>query len=83
MDPGVWYRLKLTVEVKDGKATARGKIWKAADPEPKDWTLELTDDTPNREGAAALYGLSTNVGGPAAPGTEIYYRNVAVTPNKK
>jgi outer membrane protein assembly factor BamB len=85
MDKDVWYRFKLTCEVDAGgkKATVRGKVWKSSDPEPKDWTLELTDDTPNTEGSAAIYGLSTNVGGPASPGTDIYYRNVSVTPNKK
>ncbi|MGH7225046.1 MAG: PQQ-binding-like beta-propeller repeat protein, partial [Gemmataceae bacterium] len=80
--PGVWYRMKLVVEVKDGKAIARGKVWPRAQQEPKEWTIKIEDSTPNREGAPALYGYSTGVQGPKNPGTEIFYTNVKITPNK-
>jgi outer membrane protein assembly factor BamB len=79
--PDVWYRMKLTVEVKDGKAIARGKVWPREQPEPKEWTLTVEDPTPNREGAPALYGLSTGIQ-EKTPGTTVYYTNVKVTPNK-
>jgi outer membrane protein assembly factor BamB len=80
--PDVWYRLKLTVEVKDDKAIARGKVWPRDQPEPEEWTVEVEDTTPNREGAPSLYGNATGIKGPKSPGTEIYYTNVKITPNK-
>jgi outer membrane protein assembly factor BamB len=80
--PGVWYRMKLSVEVKEDKAIARGKVWPRDQPEPKEWTVEVEDSTPNREGAPALYGNATAVQGPKSPGTEIFYTNVKITANK-
>jgi len=80
--PGVWYRMKLTVEVKNDKAIVRGKVWQRDKAEPTAWTVEIEDSTPNREGAPALYGYSTGVQGPKNPGTEIFYTNVKITPNK-
>ena len=80
--PDVWYHLKLTVEVQGDKALIRGKVWPRDKEEPKDWTLEFEDPTPNREGSPALYGYATGILENAA-GTEIYYDNVSVTPNKK
>jgi outer membrane protein assembly factor BamB len=79
--PGTWYRLKLTVEVQGDKAVARGKVWPRDEKEPKGWTVEFTDATPNREGAPALYGLVTGHVD-TQPGNEIYYDNVRITPNK-
>ena len=42
---------------------------------------------PNRNGAASLYGYVSNVApqddGSVLPGSELYYDNVSVTPNKK
>src|SRR5438132_14088667 len=49
--PGVWYRLKLTVQLKGDVAVAKGKCWKRGEPEPADWMLEVTDSRPNREGS--------------------------------
>jgi outer membrane protein assembly factor BamB len=80
--PEVWYRLKLTVEVQDGKAIARGKVWPRDQEEPKEWTVKIEDPTPNTEGAPCLYGNSTGIQGPTKPGTEIWYTNVKITPNK-
>ncbi|HEY7155116.1 MAG TPA: PQQ-binding-like beta-propeller repeat protein [Gemmataceae bacterium] len=80
--PDVWYRMKLTVEVKGDKAIARGKVWPRDEPEPEKWTVEVEDSTPNRQGSPALYGYSTGIQGPTSPGTEIWYTNVKVTPNK-
>jgi outer membrane protein assembly factor BamB len=80
--PGVWYRMKLTVEVKGDKAVARGKVWQRDQEEPNEWTVEVEDSTPNREGAPALYGFSTGIQSPQSPGTEIFYTNVKITPNK-
>jgi outer membrane protein assembly factor BamB len=80
--PDVWYRLKLTVEYKDGKAIAKGKVWPRERPEPEEWTVTVEDPVPNRRGAPALYGNATGILGPTSPGTEIHYSNVKITPNK-
>jgi outer membrane protein assembly factor BamB len=84
LKPGVWYRLKITVEVKDDKAAVRGKVWPRDQKEPKEWTLEVEDPSPNKEGAPYIYGF-VGVGNitPKNPGPSIYYDNVSVTPNKK
>jgi outer membrane protein assembly factor BamB len=79
---GVWYRMKLTVEVGETEALVRGKVWEKDQPEPSGWTVEFKDPLPNRVGAAALYGYVTNAD-KDAPGSEIFYDNVLVTPNSK
>jgi outer membrane protein assembly factor BamB len=79
--PGTWYRLKLTTQIENGKGIIRGKAWPRDQKEPAAWTVELTDSRPIREGSAALYG---NVQGVLdnRPGTEIYYDNLRITPNR-
>ena len=59
-----------------------GKIWEAGKDEPKDWTLEVEDPIGNQEGAPALYAFATGITA-QKPGTETFFRNVTVTPNKK
>jgi outer membrane protein assembly factor BamB len=81
--PGVWYRLKLTVQVKGDTALVRGKCWERDQPEPPDWTVEVTDSRPNTEGCPALYGYVTGVLEAGGTGNEVYFDNVRVTPNKK
>jgi outer membrane protein assembly factor BamB len=81
--PDTWYTMKLAVELHKDKAIVRGKIWQRGQPEPKDWTVEVEDPIPNREGSPGLFGNSTGVEGPNQPGTEIWYDNVKVIPNKK
>jgi outer membrane protein assembly factor BamB len=80
--PDVWYRMKLTVSVKDGKAEVRGKVWPRAGKEPEKWTIELTDPLPEKEGSPFLFGNATGAVDAKNPGTTIYYDNVRVTPNK-
>jgi outer membrane protein assembly factor BamB len=77
----VWYSLKISHEVKQGKAIVRGKFWQTGQPEPQGWQLEVTDDTPNTEGSPGLYGYAVG----AVPGklAGIHYRDISVTPNKK
>lgn len=82
-EPGKWYSLKLTVSIDGDKATVRGRAWPRDAGEPKEWTVEVEDSTPNKEGAPALYALATGIGGPTKPGTEVYFQNVKITPNKK
>ena len=75
----VWYTMKMQVEVVEGgknlpvarpaKAIIRGKVWRAGEPEPEDWTLIAEDPRPNREGSPGIYGYSP---------TEIYYDNLKV-----
>jgi outer membrane protein assembly factor BamB len=82
-----WYTMKFTVEPTEKGATLRGKVWPKSEKEPENWTIEFNDPYPNRAGAAALYGYVPNVtplaGGGVQPGSDIYYDNVSVTPNKK
>lgn len=79
--PEVWYRLKVTVEYDGDKGIAKGKIWERGQPEPQEWTLEVTDPIPNREGSPALYANATGIIAPM-PGAEAFFDNVKITPNK-
>lgn len=79
---GTWYRIKMTVEVGQKDAVVKCKVWERGQMEPEKWTIEFTDPMPNRNGAAGLYGYITNAE-PTNPGSEIYFANVAITPNKK
>jgi outer membrane protein assembly factor BamB len=77
-----WYTFKLTVEMVGDKAIARGKVWPKGEPEPAAWTIEVEDSSPNREGSPALYAYSTgNIDGTGV-GSEAYFDNIRVTPNK-
>ena len=80
--PGVWYSMKLTCTVQGDKAYVRGKVWPRGQPEPKEWTVELVDPTPNRKGAPGLYAYSLGVT-EEEPGTEVNYANLRVEPNTK
>ena len=72
---GVWYRLKLQASVEDGPvAVVRGKVWPKDQPEPKEWTVEARDESPNLTGSPGLFGNATLA--------EVYYDNVEVTPNQ-
>jgi outer membrane protein assembly factor BamB len=68
-EPGVWYRMKLRVDVAGDQGTARGKIWKKDAPEPSDWTITLQDPLPVRAGAPGLYGDSS---------TDLYWDDLTV-----
>src|SRR5437588_9142187 len=70
--PGVWYRMKLTVRVEGDKGVIRGKVWRRDQPEPSEWTIETTDPVPDREGCPALYGYVTGITD-TAPGNDVYY----------
>lgn len=99
--PETWYRVKLRVDQKEKTAQIRGKVWERGTPEPEAWTVEFEDPSPNREGAAAVYGYISNIRvedekggeepksstppkGPATAtvGSEIYYDNVLISPNR-
>jgi outer membrane protein assembly factor BamB len=82
--PDVWYRMKFTAVVQDGKGVVRGKVWPRGDKEPKNWTIEFTDPVPNTAGSPALYGYSTGILGttPGTEGSEVLYASVTITPNQ-
>jgi hypothetical protein len=68
-----WYTIKFQSEnVKDG-VTLRGKVWPRDQAEPKEWTIEATDATPNLHGAPGLVGNSTD--------SEFYIDNIEVNAN--
>lgn len=80
--PDVWYTAKLAIEHKEKTAVVRGKVWKKGDPEPAGWTVEFEDPSPNRGGAAGLYGYVTNSTA-TQTGANCYYDNVTITPDAK
>jgi outer membrane protein assembly factor BamB len=80
--PDVWYRLKLTVAVKGDKGFIRGKVWAKGENEPEKWTIEFTDPRPNAAGSPGLYGYVTGIV-EENPGTDVFYDNVSVAPNKE
>lgn len=80
--PGTWYSLKLAIEQKEKTAVLMGKVWKKGEAEPADWTITFEDPSPNREGAAAVYGYISNITDDE-PGCEIFYDRVVITPAKK
>jgi hypothetical protein len=80
--PNVWYTAKLVVEPGPKGAVIRGKVWPKGGKEPEAWTITFNDPHPNRDGAGGLYGYIPNVLDDA-PGSELYFDNVAITPNAK
>ncbi len=68
-DPNRWYTVKFRVDLANGKAYPRVKVWPREDAEPKNWTLEAEDPQPNLEGSAGIYAYSM------AP---LYFDNVSV-----
>jgi hypothetical protein len=86
-EANVWYTAKLTVEQKEKTAVVRGKVWKKGDAEPEKWTFEYEDTLPNRNGAAGVYGYVSNIAsqddGNVLPGSDVFYDNITITPNKK
>ena len=80
--PDAWYRFKLTVDVQGEKAEVKGKVWQAGANEPADWAITFADPIGNKEGSPALYGYSTGILD-GQKGSEVFYANVKVWPNKK
>lgn len=68
-EPDVWYRMELRVDIENGEAVVRGKVWKRVDPKPDAWTIEAVDPYPNLEGSAGIYGFSY---------ADIYYDNITI-----
>ncbi len=68
-----WYTVKLQASTEGGRAVLRGKAWKRGEPEPKDWLIEASDETPNLTGSPGLFGNANS--------SEIYIDNLLVTAN--
>jgi outer membrane protein assembly factor BamB len=81
--PGIWYRMRLTATVVDGKGIVKGKVWPRDEKEPGEWTLEIEDPVPNADGSPVIYGFANGTIDAKNPGPEIYYDNLKITPNKK
>jgi hypothetical protein len=71
---GAWYRMKLSVETREGKGIVRGKVWPKSDPEPQEWSITKEDPQPSLKGAPGFYCYAHN---------EAYYDNIKVTENSK
>lgn len=69
-EPGVWYTMKMRVDLEGGKAVIRGKVWPRSEEEPEAWSLVAEDPYPNKEGAPGIYGQSY---------AEIFYDNLKVS----
>ncbi len=80
-DADVWYRMKFSVALEDGKGHLRGKVWPRGQDEPEDWTIELIDPFPNIEGSPGLYGFSPGTTS-KSKGPEVFYDNYEVFPNE-
>ena len=71
--PDTWYTMKLRAGVEDGKAVLRGKVWPQGQPEPDQWTVQATDESPNLSGSPGLWGIAKDA--------EIYFDNIKVEEN--
>jgi hypothetical protein len=72
-DANTWYTIKFRAATDNGKAVLKGKVWKRADPEPQQWTIEAVDETPNLIGSPGLFGNASV--------SEIFIDNVSVSKN--
>jgi outer membrane protein assembly factor BamB len=72
-----WYRMKFRVDIESEPPAAvallRGKVWPKDEPEPKEWTVTVRDETPNLAASPGLYGN--------AKVAELYLDNIEVTAN--
>ncbi|MBX3394653.1 MAG: PQQ-binding-like beta-propeller repeat protein [Phycisphaerae bacterium] len=78
--PDVWYRMKLRVDVTNGKSAVQGKVWPREDAEPKDWTIRFDDECPNLEGCPGLFVYSNGTTD-KSNGPEVFFDNLKVTRN--
>lgn len=69
-DPDVWYTMKMRVEIRDGHARVKGKVWDRSKKEPDALTIEAVDPHPNEQGSPGLYIYTL---------ADCYFDNVLVT----
>ncbi|RIK67298.1 MAG: serine/threonine protein kinase [Planctomycetota bacterium] len=79
--PDTWYRAKLVVDVNEGKALVRGRIWPRDEKEPEGWTIEFEDPCPNLAGSPGLFVYSNGTTD-KSDGPEVYFDNLMVTNNE-
>ena len=72
-ESGIWYTLKLRVDLDGDTARIRGKVWPRDKSEPSTWTVTVEDPQPIRAGSPGLVAYSP---------IEIYIDNVRVTENQ-
>lgn len=80
MKPDQWYTVKFTVDVKDGKAMLRGKVWPRGMEEPTEWTIEAEDPAPTSEGSPGLYAMSNGTT-EKNDGASVFFDNFEVKRN--
>jgi hypothetical protein len=68
-----WYTMKMQVDIENGTAYIKGKVWPRDEKEPGEWSIIAEDPLPNMHGSPGLYGWSA---------TDIYYDNVKITRTK-
>jgi outer membrane protein assembly factor BamB len=74
--PGVWYTLEARVDIDDqGVGTIRGKCWPKGEPEPEEWTIEVTHNHPHTHGSPGIFGFTPQ------SRYHAYVDNYSVTPN--
>ena len=72
-EPGVWYTLKLRVDLEGDRAVIGGKVWRRDETEPSAWTVTAEDPEPIRSGSPGLIAYSP---------IEVYIDNVRVMENQ-
>ena len=79
--PDTWYVMKLEVQSLDGQQVrARGKVWPKGEAEPAAWTIERVDPIGSHQGSPGIYADAMNSS--ASGGSEIFYDNIRVYPNR-
>ncbi len=71
-NPELWYTMKMRVDIVDGKAVIKGKVWPRDESEPAAWSITAEDPHPNTHGSPGLYGDTS---------TNVYFDNVKITEN--
>ncbi len=71
--PDVWYRMKLQANVVGDQAILKAKAWPRDEQEPPNWTVEATDNAPNRTGSPGLFGNAKDA--------ELFLDNIRVYKN--
>ncbi len=73
-----WYRMKLRADIESEEnapvAILRGKVWPQGTPEPEEWTITATDESPVLNASPGLFGN--------AKVAEIYIDNIEVVANQ-
>ncbi len=81
LKPDQWYRMKLQVVMKDGKAMIGGKVWPRGEAEPSTWTMDFEDACPNTEGSPGIFTYSNGTTD-KSDGAEVYVDNYMVHGNE-